>query len=108
MKECVPITAVTKTFPYFHKNETVTGQQKQFPLKLGQAITVHNFQSSTLECTKIHFHCFIGKSSIAVPINLGVMYAIPSRAKIRHKLKFVNFESGHIEVNTGALKEIQN
>ena len=36
------------------------------------------------------------------------MYAIPSRAKIRHKLKFVNFESGHIEVNTGALKEIQN
>lgn len=34
------------------------------------------------------------------------MYAIPSRAKIRHKLKFVNFESEHIEVNTGALKEI--
>ena len=108
MKECVPITAVTKTFPYFHKNETVTGQQKQFPLKLGQAITVHNFQGSTLEYTKIHFHCLSknGKSSTAVPINLGVMYAIPSCAKIRLKLKFVNFESEHIEVNTGALKEI--
>ena len=81
---------------------------KAFPLKLGQAITVHNFQGSTLKYTKRHFHCLSknGKSSTAVPINLEVMYAIPSCAKIRHKLKFVNFELEHIEVNTGALKEM--
>lgn len=24
LKECVPITAITETFPYFHKNKTVT------------------------------------------------------------------------------------
>ena len=26
LKECVPITAITKTFPYSHKNKTVTVQ----------------------------------------------------------------------------------
>ena len=29
MKECTPITAVTKTFPYTHKSKTVTASQKQ-------------------------------------------------------------------------------
>ena len=39
VKDCVPITAITKTFPYSHSNETVTVLQKPSPSKLGHVIT---------------------------------------------------------------------
>ena len=48
LKECAPIKAITKTFQYSDKNETVAVQGKQFPLKLGHVITVHNYQGFTL------------------------------------------------------------
>lgn len=37
------------------KNKTVTTHQKQIPLKLEHAITMHNFQGSTLEYMKGDF-----------------------------------------------------
>ena len=40
LKECVPITAITKTFPYSHKNKIITVQWKQSPLELCHAFTV--------------------------------------------------------------------
>ena len=43
LKECVPITVITKTFPYSHMNKTVTAHRKQIPLKLERAITMHSY-----------------------------------------------------------------
>ena len=49
LKECVPITAITKTFPYFRNDKTATVQWKQCLRKLGDATTVHNTQGSTVK-----------------------------------------------------------
>ena len=57
LKEFVSITAITKTFLYSHKNETVAVQWKQCPLKLGDAITEHNFQSTAVKYMKGDFDC---------------------------------------------------
>ena len=107
LKHCVPITAITKTFPYSHKRKTITVQRKQFPLKLAHAITVHNSQGATLEYMKGDFDrtSKTGKPN-AVPINPGSMYTILSRAKSRDKLQLVNFEAEHIKVNILALHEL--
>ena len=48
LKECVPITAITKRFPLKKGKSTVFAEQKQFPLILDHAITVHKSQGSTL------------------------------------------------------------
>ena len=48
-KHCVPITAVTATFPYRYGSKTITVQRKQFPLILAHAMTIHKSQGSTLE-----------------------------------------------------------
>ena len=41
LKECVPITAITKRFPLKKEKSTVIAERKQFQLILGHAITVH-------------------------------------------------------------------
>ena len=48
LKECVPIRAIVKTFPFTKGKTNVTVQRKQFPGILGHAITVHKSQGSTL------------------------------------------------------------
>ena len=108
LKHCVPITAITKTFPYSSRKRTVTVQRKQFPLKLGHAITGHNSQGATLEYMKGDFDRTdkYGKTN-RVPINPGAAYTILSRAKTRDKLQLLNFEAQHIKVNNLALQEIQ-
>ena len=60
-------------------------------------------QGSTLEYMKGDFDCTSENNKPdAVPINQGAMYTILTHAKSRDKLKLVNFESGHIQVNTAA------
>ena len=49
LKECVPITALTKRFPFKKGKTTVMVERKQFPAILGHAITVHKSQGSTLD-----------------------------------------------------------
>ena len=94
---------------YFHilTRIKLTVQWKHFSLKLGYAITVHNFQGSTCEHMKGDFDCTSknGKPN-TVPINQGAMYTICSCAKSRDKLKLVNFELGHSKGNTAVLQEI--
>ena len=101
MKECVPITAITKIFSYSHKNKTVTVQRKQSPLKLGTSL------GSTLEYMKRDFDSTSENSKLnTVPVNQGAMYTILPRAKSRDKIQVVNFELDHIKVNTIALQDI--
>ena len=52
LKECVPISATSKSFPFTKGKTTITAQRKQFPVILGHAITVHKSQGSTLEYMK--------------------------------------------------------
>ena len=65
----------------------MTVQWKQYLLKLGHTITVHNSQGSTLEYMKGQFNCRskIGKPN-TVPINQGDMYPRLSCAKSTDKL----------------------
>ena len=49
LKECVPITAMPKTFPYSRGKTMITVERTQFPGILAHSITVHKSQGSTLE-----------------------------------------------------------
>lgn len=77
LKEYVHIKAITKTFYCSYKYKTVTVQLKQFPAKLGYAITMHNSPGSALGYIEADFGCTSknGKPS-ALPINLGAMCTI--------------------------------
>ena len=87
MKECGPITAITKTFPCFHKNKTVTVQQKKFPLKLRHVINVHNSQGSTLENVRGNLdHKLKNDEPNTFESNEGAMCTIVSCAKSRDEL----------------------
>ena len=41
LKECVPTTARAKRFSLKNRKSIVIAKRKQFPLILGQAVTVH-------------------------------------------------------------------
>ena len=87
LRDCVPIVSSVKTFPYSHKNGTITIQRKQFPLKLAFAITLHNSQGSTIEYMKVDFDRTSKTGSCnSVPVNQGALYTALSRAKSREKL----------------------
>ena len=89
------------------KNKTVTTHQKQIPLKLEHAITMHNFQGSTLEYMKGDFDSISKNVKLnTVPISQGTMHVILSQATRRDKLHLVNFELEHIKVNSATLQEI--
>ena len=48
LKQCVPITVQTNTFP-LAKKDTVRVERKQFPLVTAHALTIHKAQGSTME-----------------------------------------------------------
>ena len=111
LKECVPISATSKSFPFTKGKTTITAQRKQFPAILGHAITVHKSQGSTLEYMKGDLDRTTGKQSqtgkeYKVPICQGQLYTLLSRAKSRDKLQLLKFEPGHIKVNVPALEEM--
>ena len=106
LKECIPITAITKTFPCFHKNKTAPVQPKQFPLKLGHAINVHIYQGSTLENIRGDLdHTSKNGEPNTAKINQVPMYTKVSCAKSRDKFYLLNFESEYIRENIAALQK---
>ena len=79
LKECVPISATTKPFPFSTGKTTINVQRKQFPAILGHAITVHKSQGSTLEYMKGDLDRSTGKISnsgkeFKTPIGPGILY----------------------------------
>ena len=108
LRQCVPIIATVKTFPYSHKNRTITVQRKQFPLKLAFAITIHNSQGSSLEYMTADFDRTSKTGKVdCVPVNPGAFYTALSRAKSRDKVQMKIFCPDHIKVNTLALDEMK-
>ena len=108
LKECVPINAMPKTFPYSRGKTMITVERTQFPGILAHSITVHKSQGSTLEymigdqdrTTK-------NKGNYKVPIWEGLFYTLLSRGRRRDRIKLLNFEPDHIKVNSSALEEIE-
>ena len=62
-KECVPITARARRFPLKKGKNTVIAERKQFPLILGDAITVRKSQGSTLAYIQGDLNRFTGKKT---------------------------------------------
>ena len=96
LKECVPIIARAKKFPLKKGKITVIAERKQFPLILGHAITVHEFQGSTLNYMKGDLSRSTGKKTLTgktyqQPISQGQLYTLLSLAKSRHKVFFIEF-----------------
>ena len=108
LKECVPISAVVKQFP-FTKGKTImiNVQRKQYPGILGHAITVHKSQGSTLEYMRGDLDRTTQKNpAYKIPICQGQLYTLLSHAKCREKVQLFNFEPDHIKVNKPALEEM--
>ena len=105
-KECVPISAKAKHFPFTKGKTTITAQRKQFPMILAHAITIHKSQGSTLEYMKGDLDQTTQSGKGTVPVNQGQFYTLLSRAKSRDKVQLLNFKPDHIKVNKPALIEI--
>ena len=65
LKECEPITARTKKFPFKKGKITVIAERKKFPLILGHTFTVHKSQGSTLNYMKGDLSQSTGKKTAA-------------------------------------------
>ena len=99
LKECVTITAETKSFPYRYRNKAGCMERKQYPLVIAYAITIHKSQGSTLEFIVGDLNCATDKGPNAAPVNRGQVYALLSLATSRGKIKLINFEPKHIKCN---------
>ena len=111
LKECVPVTARTKKFPLKMDKITVIAERKQFPLILGHAITVHEFQGSTLNYMKGDLSRSTGKKTATgktyqQPISQGQLYTLLPRATCRDKVLLLNSDPELIKVNESALAEM--
>ena len=111
LKECVPIIARAKKFPLKKGKITVIAERKQFPLILGHAITVHEFQGSTLNYMKGDLSRSTGKKTATgktyqQPISQGQLYTLLSRVTCRDKVLLLNFDPELIKVNESALAEM--
>ena len=104
LKKCVPITARAKRFPLKKAKSTAIAERKQFPLILGDAITVYKSQGSTLAYMQGDLNRFTGKKiatgkNYQQPISQDQFYTLLSRAKSRDKVLLLNFEPEDIKVN---------
>ena len=95
LKDCLPITAITKKFPF----------------KKGHAITVHMSQGSTLNYIKGELSRSTCKKTATgktyqQPISQGRFYTLLSHAKRRDKVLLLNFDPEQIKVNESALEEM--
>ena len=113
LKDCVPIRAIVKNFPFTKGKTVITVQRKQFPGILGHAITIHKSQGSTLEYMKGDLDRTTEKKrqnktkkEYLVPIAQGQIYTLLSRAKSRDKFQLLNFKPEYIKVNEAALNEM--
>ena len=90
---------------------TVIAERKQFPLILGHAITVHEFQGSTLNYMKGDLSRSTGKKTATGKtyqqlLSQGQLYTLLSRVKSRDKVLLLNFDPELIKVNESALEEM--
>ena len=111
LKECVPIIARAKKFPLKKGKITVIAERKQFPLILGHAITVHEFQGSTLNYMKGDLSRSTGKKTATgktyqQPISQGQFYTLISHVESCDKVLLLNFDPEKIKVNKSALEEM--
>ena len=86
VKECVTITARAEKFPLKKGKSPVIAERKQFPLRLGHAITVHKSQWSTLTYMQGDLNQSTGKKTATgknyqQPISQGQFYTLRSCAK---------------------------
>ena len=83
---------------------TVIAERKKNYVILGDVITVHKSQGSTLAYMQVYLSCFTGKKTAMgknyqQPISQGQFYTFLSWAKIHDKVLFLNFEAEDTKVN---------
>ena len=98
LKQCVPITVQTNTFP-LAKKDNVRVERKQFPLVTAHALTIHKAQGSTMEYMTGDMDRTTKTGSRTTPIYPGQFYTLLSRARSRDSVRILNFDEANIVVS---------
>ena len=103
----VPITVLTKVFPYSYNKRTVIYERKQYAMIFGGAITIHKSQGSNFDYTNGDLDLTTDKGPNAAVVNKGQFYTLLSPVKNRDKVKLPNFDLSHIHSNEHAIAEMK-
>ena len=94
-------------FPEIPRKHGDELKQKQDPLVLAHAITIHKSQESTVDYTVGDLDCAIDKGPNAAVVNKSQFQTLLSRVKSCDKVKLLNFDLSHIRCNEHALAEME-
>ena len=103
----MPISVSTNKFPFKRGKSLIVAERKQFPSILAHAFMIHKSQGSTIDYMTGNLDQTSRNKNQKASVTDGKLYTMLSQARIRDRLKVLNFFENRIKVNSDAVLEME-